>query len=213
MTKCNIKENIKNIVMKLKLASSSSTDKDLADALHVSKDLFASWKNQRKQIPIEYLIDFCDSYNTSLDWILRDKGNEKTRVNTNSITIVYLKDIENINDVEYIVLPISTLSLISQRSSYIDATDYRAIKSFSNEMQVTSPYGSLNIFDFNEKKVVSSPSIFLFKTKAGYFLRNISITPENKYFISSENVNIEDIYIDREQIEIVAKLEGVIHWI
>jgi len=205
MTKCNLKDDIKNIIMKLKLASNSSTDKELADVFDVDKGLFASWKNQRKQIPIEYLVDFCNNYGVSLDWILRGDGLLKTQVNKRNFKIPFYSDFDLSKSSNEITLPIPKLNTRIE-------WNLKAIKSTTTELPRTAPIDSTMFFDFDETKPSSSPEIYLIRVGENYFIREVTISPREKYYISSENERIEKTTLDYDSIEVLAKLIGVLKW-
>lgn len=205
MTKCNLKDKIKVIIMKLKLASNASTDKELSDVFGIDKGLFASWKNQRQQIPIEYLIDFCDNYNVSLDWLLRGDGLLKTQVSSRNIKIPYFVDYDFTKSSNDVILP------IEENKIDIDH-DIRAIKSTTTELPRTAPIGSIMLFDFEDVKVTESPQTYLIKAGENYFIREVTINARLQYYISSENERIEKISINYDGIEVIAKFIGVIKW-
>lgn len=212
MAKCNakdstlVKDKLNLIILKLKSIVNVKTDKHLADILGVDKNLFASWKHQRKEIPIQYLIDFCNIYNVSLDYLLRS-GEQEEEIGEDSIKMPYYEDYNFTGYYGYII----TKKSFSKKNT-IDYTNLRAVKIDSNEMPRTIPRDSIGFFDFNIDKATSTPNIFLFQATGTIFLRELAITPNGEYFIRSENDKIEDIKIEPEKIEILAKLIGATKW-
>jgi len=205
MSKSNIKKNIKSIIMKLKYFSNVSSDKELAEILNVDKGLFSSWKNQTYQIPIDYLIDFCDNYNISLDWLIRGDGLREVQINSKNIKIPYFIDYDFTKSSSDVILPIVENKIDTDH-------DIRAIKSTTTELLRTAPIGSIMLFDFEDVKVTESPQIYLIKAGENYFIREVTINARLQYYISSENERIEKISIDYDGIEVIAKFIGVIKW-
>lgn len=58
-------ENIKNIRIK-----NNKTQDETAKLLNVSRSSYAMWESNNEIIPIKRLIDFCDLFNVSIDYIL-----------------------------------------------------------------------------------------------------------------------------------------------
>lgn len=215
MTKCNIKSdvksNIKNIILKLKLASNSKTDKELADKLNTDAGSFGNWKNQRQEIPIDYLIDFCENYNVSLDWILRKDGIIDIEPINEGLKIPFHKDIHAQKDLsskvkEYIYLP--SEHFLKNNKNH----DIVAARSLTTEFPKLAPINSIMLFDKNNIEVTPSPELFLICAHKTFFIRLVSITPSHKCLLRAENENIKDFIEDFEDIKIVAKLMGVVKW-
>ena len=59
-------DNIKNIRIK-----ENKSQEEVAKLLNVSRSSFAMWKSGNEIIPIKRLIDFCEIFNTSIDYIFK----------------------------------------------------------------------------------------------------------------------------------------------
>lgn len=206
MTKSNLQENIKNIVLKLKLIAQVSSDTKLADILGTDKHNFSNWKNKSKTIPIENLIKFCDTYKVTLDSILRDKSVEK-KLKDDEVKMPYYGNYNFVTNNAFIVTKKS-----SNKKKKQNYDNVRAVKTPSNEMPRTAPRDSIMFLDFNDDKVKSTPSIFLIQANENYFLREVSITPQLNYFLDCENDKIQSMTVEKHEILILAKLIGVTKW-
>lgn len=203
MSISNIKNKIQNIITKLKLISNKSTDKELSKILHVDGSTLSSWKHQSKQIPIDYLIDFCDRYDVSLDYILREFPEDE--VKEGAIKLPYYKDYDFSSTIDYIT---------TRKPSFIkrEQDNIRAIRVLSSEMPRSAPKDSIMFIDFDDDKVKETPNIYLIQANENYFLREVSITPQLNYFLSSENERINSLTVEFQEIEILGRLIGVTKW-
>jgi len=207
MTNCNVKNNIKNIIIKMKSIAQVSKDNELAQVMDVEKATLSSWKNKRKEIPLQYLVDFCDEYSISLDWLIRDTLAEN-KIKSDEIKMPYYVDYNFSKKSGYITTKKDTL--IDRGDKKYD--NVRAIKTISNEMPITAPKNSIMFLDFDDDKVSETPAVFLIMANNNYFIRELSITPQLDYFISTENKNIQSMRIQYNEIEVLAKLIGVTKW-
>ena len=57
--------NIKNIRL-----NADKTQKDIADLMNISRSTYALWESNNNIFPIDRLVDFCNIFNISLDYVL-----------------------------------------------------------------------------------------------------------------------------------------------
>jgi len=212
MTECNkktptlLKDKLNLIILKLKSIANINTDKELADIFGVESSLLTSWKRQRKEIPIQYLVDFCDKYKVSLDYLLRSEGiiDIDTNKNEDTILIHYYDSASDIFSFSYVTVPLWMIKG--------DPKNIKAIRSETNEMKTTAPVDSVIFIDTQSIKVAITPKTFLFTNRKDYFLRRVSINTKGEYYVSCENKHISDTTINPKTLEIVGELKGVLRW-
>lgn len=203
MTKCNIKDKIKSIIIKMKYIANCDKDVELAEVLNVDKSLFASWKNNKKEIPIDYLIDFCDLYDVSLDYILRTKNIPRVKDLLIPISLEYDSD----HTTGYIYFPFNAPS--------IDSPIQNPHAYYNNSIENPRTIGKkdITIIDIDDKLPDSDPKLFLFKAGDSYFMRMLCTTFDPcMYRVSAESEHIMHEDILKGSIEIIGKLRGVIKW-
>lgn len=218
MTKCNLRDSIKIIVMKLKIASNLNTDQELAEALDTNPNTFSSWKNTTQLIPIENLVDFCNKYNVSLDWLLRDdKISKNFNGEDNLVKIPYFNnlDLDYYSIINYGFEDIPTKSIYVTQdfiSSSNKENDIFALRADDEQLPITAPKNSIIFIDRSDTKVNTYPEFFLINIFGQVSMKKIYETLTSKYCIISENKEVKEEIFEKVGVMIIGKIVGVTTW-
>lgn len=207
--------------MKLKITSNKTTDAELAEeALHTNSNTFSSWKNTTGLIPIETLVDFCDEYDVSLDWLLRDKKNktDKTACVHNSDDFKQVPYFYKINSckVDNCDPDVAATQHIHLPSAVIppDLTGNKifAMHSLDNQLPFTAPKHSTIFFNKSDIGVNTYPELFLVKIAGQISIKKIYQRLDLKYCVCGENKEVREEILKIDEIMVIAKYIGAIKW-
>lgn len=214
MAKCSLRDKIKLIVLKLATVSNAANDTELAENLHTNPNTFSSWKNTTRLIPIETLVSFCDEYNVSLDWLLRsnDLTNDFSG-DDNVIKIPYFDKISPYNFVNHKIEEIASEYIypnkINMRAD--DTTKVFALRMNDDQLPLTAPKGSTVIFEA-DLEVMPYPETYLVAIDGQVVFKRVYKMINSMLCVFSENREVKEDIIDPSDIQIIAKLIGVLRW-
>lgn len=216
MTKCNLRNDIKTIIMKLKISSNSTTDNDLATALDTNPNTFSSWKNTTGMIPIENLVDFCNKYNVSLDWLLRgDKISKNFNGEDDLVKIPYFNKLDAYNIINY-ELEDAAKQNIYVPSSFMccDMSENKifALLSQDEQIPITAPKNSTIFINKSDNRVNTYPELFLVNILGQVSIKKVYETLTLKYCIMSENKEVKESIVEKNEVSIIGKIIGVTTW-
>jgi SOS-response transcriptional repressor LexA len=215
MTKCNIKDKIKIIVVKLQMISGADSYKELAEILGTNENTFSSWRNQSKEIPIDNLVDFCNTFNISLDYLLRDeKYNNNFSEPEKTLKIKYIRELdahellhEQIKSQQHIYIANNIFNKPHDQQSLFCCS----VK--NNELPYSAPENSLLYIDKSNKNINEYPELYVVIINNEVKIKKMYKNIKSGYSIISEHKDVSGIDLKQDEVKIIGKIIGVTKWL
>lgn len=208
---------VTDMIIRMKRAAGVEKDIELAAILGTNKNTFSGWKIQNQKIPIENTIEFCNKYNTTLDWIIRGKGRSSEQAA--GICSVPFYNKLNMSD-----LAKSAKTFFDNNESIIISMplpmegckpddDIIAYRSIGIDMPYTSPKGSVVFINMSRADDKYLFGMYIIETKSGVSAKLITQTSDKDIFLlKSENKHIETWKLSRSEFTIVGRISAVMKY-
>ncbi|KLE08084.1 repressor [Aliarcobacter butzleri L354] len=204
-------EKLKDILSK-ELDNKKVFDKDIAQALNISYDVFRKAK-QYNRVPYWEIMQFLAKRNISINWFFFNQLPESLIENTsNYIILKYQKNIIGSAGGGAINYEINTepLMIDKQILNYINS-NYKyteVLQAFGESMEPDIKDESL-IFVDKSKKDINDKDIFLINTADGLYVKHIKVN-NDKVILKSNNQTFNDIKLDIDEVDIIGKVCGIL---
>ncbi|EFU69110.1 conserved hypothetical protein [Aliarcobacter butzleri JV22] len=206
-----ILEKFKDILSK-ELDNKKVFDKDIAQALNISYDVFRKAK-QYNRVPYWEIMQFLAKRNISINWFFFNQLPESLIENTsNYIILKYQKNIIGSaggGAINYEINP-EPLIIDKQILDYINS-NYKyteVLQAFGESMEPDIKDGSL-IFVDKSKKDINKKGIFVVSAKDEIYIKIIKQEQSN-ILLQSINEEFNNIRFNIDEIDIIGKVCGII---
>ena len=206
-------DRLKDILSK-ELGERRVYDKDVANALGISKEYFSMLK-KRGKLPLEELINFCAKRNISINWLLFDQNPNSLYENTEKFAFVkYFKDINAsagggaINYEE----EAQKLYLDKELEEFFGKENIKNIEALNvlgDSMEPVLKDGSIVFIDKTQKDIKKG-GIFVLSTNAGVFIKRVVLKIDGTVDLISENSIYPKENILADEVNIIGKVIGAV---
>lgn len=210
----NIIEKVKDI-LSCDLGDKRVLDKDIAEALGISKEHFSVLK-KRNKVPFEELTYFCAKKRVSINWLLFDQQPKSLVETTEKFSrIRYFDDLyasagggaETYEEAfEYLYLDerMMTKLGITKKEQFIEA-----INIVGNSMEPTLQDGALAFVDTTIKEFRKG-GVFVVRAPSGLFVKRLSLRADGMMELISDNKNYPPEAVDPHDMMIIGKVIGTL---
>ena len=187
-------------------------DKDVADALELSRINFATMKNRGK-IPFGNILDFCARKRISINWLLYNQSPSSLIDSTDKYWIKYFPAVsvsagggayENEDNFEKLEIPEYFINTLGGRDV---VKNIEAINVIGDSMEPTLNSDDI-IFIDRTKKECSKEGIYAFTTPHGLFVKRIQKRVDGKLDVISDNKEYPAQIVMPFEIEVLGKVVG-----
>lgn len=208
-----VTERLKDILSR-ELGEKRVYDKDLAEALGISKEYFSMMK-KRNRLPLEELVNFCAKRNISINWLLFDQNPESLCEPTQKFAYIkYFKDINasagggaiNYDEVA------QKLYLDKELEEFLGKENIKNIEALNvigDSMEPALKDGSIIFIDKNQKDIKKG-GIFVLATNAGVFIKRVVLKTDGTIDLISENSLYPKENISIDEVNIIGKVIGAL---
>jgi len=186
-------------------------DKDVADALEISRVNFATMK-KRGKIPYAQLLDFCAKNTISINWLLYGQSPESLVEATNRFfRVKYFEDISAsagggaIDGCEFVkdfIIPGKFIEFLGGEGA---VKNIEVINVTGDSMEPTFSYGDL-IFIDRAKVDFRKNDVFVLRTPDGLFIKRLQLQRNNVVALLSDNTIYPIQFYDMNEVEIIGKV-------
>lgn len=217
-----ISSSFESVMDKLRLYlqeknNSKVYDKDIANALGLSKEYYSRSKKENK-VPLQPIINFCAKENIVINYILFDQMPESLNQTTDRIiTVKYFKNINSsagggaYNETEeYEYLSIDE-DVLNELGGYEKLKYIEALNVIGESMEPLIKDSSIIFVDKSEVFIShEKKNVFVINTPSGILVKWASFIPNyNKVQLLSENkLYVQEIF-DCDDVTIIGKVVGV----
>jgi DNA-binding Xre family transcriptional regulator len=204
--------NANLILIKLKKALKITSDKQLSEFLNIKPNTISTWK-KRDSVDYKIIIAICELYEIDLNEIFYDSGNHFDK-NKNYLTDTPLicREIQ----FQYCVDSSSILdSLPKYNFPFIRSESSRVFQVLSNNMFPIIDENSFVICEEIEREQIQENSLVVIVSKSkGLFINRIHTSHKSKdvYLLSSENTFFETIRLEKEAINEIWLIKGILSY-
>lgn len=205
-----IVEEIKSIISP-EVGGRKVFDKDVADALGISRMNFATLK-KRNRIPFNELLDFCAKRSISINWLLYGQSPESLIEATNKYyKVKYFSQmsasaggggLEDCEEVEELEIPQAFVEYLGGER---ELKNIEALRVSGDSMEPTFSYND-TIFVNRDKREIQRGGIFVLRSEGGLFVKRVLPRIDGKMDIISDN----DIYptqtVQKDEIEVIGRV-------
>jgi hypothetical protein len=209
---------VSEIIEKLKdIISSDGTngkvyDKDVADALNITRINFATMK-KRDKIPFDKILDFCAIKKISINWLLYGQDPSSLIDSTDRYWIKFYpgiamsagggSNIENDN-FEKLDIPDYFISTLGGKDNI---KNIEAINVTGESMEPTLNDNDIIFVDIS-KKDCARDGIYAINTEDGLLVKRIQKLTNGRYDVISDNAIYSNYTINRTELTIYGKVIG-----
>ena len=204
-------EKIKDIIAKT-INGNKVFDKDVASALKITPNTFATMKNRGK-IPYEEVIGFCVKHKISVNWLLYEQDTSSLVETTNQYA--YVKYFQNINasaggGADVYDEEEGKLFLDDQVASRLGMSlkSVEAINVVGESMEPTLKDGDILFID-REKTDISRGGVFVVSSNHGVFVKRVRKRVDGQIDIVSDNPDYSPQTLSSDEVTILGKAVGV----
>lgn len=210
-------EKLKDVIS-TELPDKKVYDKDVAEALSMSKASFSHFK-KRGSVPVEAITYFCAKRKLSINWMLFDQRPKSLEEETEKYTrIKYFSKINagagggSFNEEEeykYITLDKALFQTV-YASHYMNFKYVAAMNVMGDSMEPTLYDKEVILFNTNEKEI-SKGGIFIVSTNAGLYVKRIAQKIDGSIELISDNKNYNCEVICQDEmsgLSIIGKVIG-----
>lgn len=199
-------EKLKDI-LSTELTDKTVFDKDVAEALGMSKESFSHFK-KRGSVPTEQIAYFCAKRKISINWILFDQVPKLLEEETEKYTrIKYFSKINAgagggafSDEKEYELIAMDKVLLDTlYRSHSANPKHIAALNVMGDSMEPTLHDKEVILFDIEEKDI-SKGSIFIVSTNGGLFVKRIAYKIDGSIELISDNKNYNSEVIGEDEL-------------
>lgn len=210
----DVMEKIKDI-LSYDLGDRRVFDKDIAEALGLTKEHFSVLK-KRNKIPFEELTYFCARHKVSINWLLFDQQPKSLVESTEKFSrIRYFDDLYASagggaetygEEFDYIYLDERMMMKlgITKKSEFIEA-----INIVGNSMEPTLQDGALAFVDTTAREFRKG-GVFVVRAPSGLFVKRLSLRTDGFMELISDNKNYPPEAVDPADVMIIGKVIGTL---
>lgn len=206
-------ERIKD-VLSSEIGERKVYDKDVANALGISKEYFSMLK-KRKRVPLNEVMNFCVKRGININWLLFDQDIESLSKETEKFAYIkYFKDINAsagggaLNYEE----SAEKLYLDKELEEFLGKENIKNIEALNvigDSMEPLLKDGSIVFID-RSKVDIKNGGIFVLTTNAGVFIKRVILKTDGSIELVSENRMYPKEVISNEEVQIIGKVVGVL---
>ena len=208
-----ITDRLKDILSR-ELGEKRVYDKDLAEALGISKEYFSMMK-KRNRLPLEEIVNFCAKRNISINWLLFDQNPEFLCETTQKFAYIkYFKDINASaggGALNYEEEPVK-LYLDKEIEKFLGKENIKNIEALNvigDSMEPALKDGSIIFIDKNQRDIKKG-GIFVLATNAGVFIKRVVLKTNGTIELISENSIYPKENISIDEVNIIGKVIGAL---
>lgn len=216
MNNQEIIEKLKDI-LSAELPGKMVYDKDVAEALGMSKESFSHFK-KRGSVPLEQIAYFCAKRKISINWILFEQMPKSLEEETEKYTRI--KYFSKINagagggafseDDAYELIALDKVLLDTlYRTHSANPKHIAALNVMGDSMEPTLQDKEVILFD-REDKEISKGGIFIVSTNAGLFVKRIAHRTDGNIELISDNKTYNSEVISTDEMSSLAVIGRVI---
>ena len=206
-------ERIKD-VLSSEIGERKVYDKEVANALGISKEYFSMLK-KRKRVPLNEVMNFCVKRGININWLLFDQDIESLSKETEKFAYIkYFKDINAsagggaLNYEE----SAEKLYLDKELEEFLGKENIKNIEALNvigDSMEPLLKDGSIVFID-RSKVDIKNGGIFVLTTNAGVFIKRVILKTDGSIELVSENRMYPKEVISNEEVQIIGKVVGVL---
>ena len=183
------------VISRLKTATSSKYDKDIATVLDMTVKSFSE-RRRRNSIPLEKIKFFCLNNSINLDWILTGQGDmylpSREKPEQNGLTYIPCYDVRVSAGGGAFVDAEQTHQLIAMKTEVlrdkfsVAGKDLFCVTVVGDSMEPTLYDGDMVMVN-NADTAPGRDGIYVFRTDQGLFVKRLQVNIDGKFRIISDN--------------------------
>jgi phage repressor protein C with HTH and peptisase S24 domain len=207
-----ILEKLKDILSKDIIDDKKIFDKDVASALGINSQAFATMK-KRAKVPYDEILQYCALKKISINWLLFDQDPSSLIDNTDKYWIRYYSNVSASagggafnDDMEFANFELQDY-MIAQLGGERNIRNIEAINVTGDSMEPTLCDTNI-IFVDRTKNTLTKDGIYAINYDDGFLVKRLIKKNRTSLYISSDNELYPTMSANYDEIEIVGKVIG-----